>query len=62
MDTDTVHVLEHYSVLNFTADYALSKELKLSLRADNLTSQNDSNAYAYNPLGRVFFVSMSYQQ
>jgi vitamin B12 transporter len=62
MDTDAVHVLGSYSVLNATAAYALSKELKLSLRADNLTNQNDSNAYGYNPLGRTFFVSMSYQQ
>lgn len=59
---DSTHVLEAYSVLNVSAVYALTKELKLSLRADNLTNQNDSNAYGYNPLGRTFFVSMSYQQ
>lgn len=57
-----VQTLEPYSVINFTAGYALNKELKLSLRADNLTNQNDSNVYGYNPLGRTFFVSMSYQQ
>ena len=54
--------LEAYHVFNLTAAYSLSKQLKLSLRADNLTDQNDSNAYGYNPLGRTFFVSMSYQQ
>ena len=53
---------EAYHVFNVTAAYALSKELKLALRADNLTDQNDSNAYGYNPLGRTLFVSMSYQQ
>lgn len=57
-----VQTLEPYSVINFTAGYALNKELKLSLRADNLTNQNDSNVYGYNPLGRTLLVSMSYQQ
>lgn len=67
-DTDTFsypsvpRTLEAYHVFNLTAAYALSKQLKLSLRADNLTDQNDSNAYGYNPLGRTYFVNMSYQQ
>jgi outer membrane cobalamin receptor len=49
-------------VFNVTAAYALSKQLKVSLRADNLTDQNDSNVYGYNPLGRTFFANLSYQQ
>lgn len=60
--TDGANTLESYNVFNLAAGYALSKELKLLLRADNLTNQDDSNAYGYNPLGRTFFVSMSYQQ
>jgi vitamin B12 transporter len=59
---DGVHTLDSYSVFNFTAAYALNKQLKLSLRADNLTDQNDSNVYGYNPLGRSYFVNISYQQ
>jgi vitamin B12 transporter len=59
---DAGKTLEAYHVFNVTAAYALNKGLKLALRADNLTDQNDSNAYGYNPLGRTLFVSMSYQQ
>jgi outer membrane cobalamin receptor len=44
-----------------TASYAITKDTKLSLRADNLTNQNDSNAYGYNPLGRRVFAGISYQ-
>ncbi|MGV8934548.1 MAG: TonB-dependent receptor domain-containing protein [Gallionellaceae bacterium] len=60
--TDNGKTLADYHVFNVTAAYALNKGLKLALRADNLTDQNDSNAYGYNPLGRTLFVSMSYQQ
>lgn len=59
---DGTHTLDSYNVFNLTAAYALNKQLKLSLRADNLTDQNDSNVYGYNPLGRTFFASLNYQQ
>ena len=58
----TRKTLASYNLLNLTAGYAVSKELRLSLRADNLTNQNDSNAFGYNPLGRIFFVGLNYQQ
>ena len=58
----TRKTLASYNVFNLTAGYAVSKGLRLSLRADNLTNQNDSNAYGYNPLGRIFFVGLDYQQ
>ncbi len=54
--------LPSYNVINFTAGYAISKNLKLSLRADNLTNQNDATAYGYNPLGRTLFAGLGYQQ
>jgi vitamin B12 transporter len=54
--------LASYNVFNLTAGYAISKQTKLSFRADNITNQNDSNVYGYNPLGRRLFVSLSYQQ
>ncbi len=59
---DGTNTLGGYNVLNLTAAYALNKELKLALRADNLTDQNDATTYGYNPLGRTLFVSLSYQQ
>lgn len=53
--------LAAYNVFNLTAGYAINKEVRLSLRADNLTNQNDSSAYGYNPLGRHLFVAFHYQ-
>ena len=59
---DGAHTLASYNVVNLTAGYALDKKLRLSLRADNLTNQNDATAYGYNPLGRTLFAGLSYQQ
>ncbi len=60
-DGSNTFTLAAYNVFNLTASYAISKETKLTLRADNLTNQNDSNAYGYNPLGRRVFVGINYQ-
>ena len=60
--TDSGKTLPEYHIFNLTAAYKLSKQWKASFRADNLTDQNDSNVYGYNPLGRTFFISLSYQQ
>ncbi len=60
--TDGTKMLEAFHVFNLTAAYEISKQFKLSMRADNITDQNDSNVYGYNPLGRTFFASVSYQQ
>ena len=49
-----------YNVFNLTAGYAINKDMRLSLRADNLTNQNDSSAYGYNPSGRRMFVGFHY--
>jgi len=59
---DAGKILASHNVLNFTATYAINKELKLALRAENLTNQNDSTVYGYNPLGRTLFVGLNYQQ
>jgi outer membrane cobalamin receptor len=61
-DANNTQTMAAYNVFNLTAGYTISKKMKLSLRADNLTNQNDSNAYGYNPLGRRLFVGLSYQQ
>lgn len=58
----TPETLAGYNVLNLTAGYAFSKKLKLLARADNITNQNDSNIYGYNPLGHRLFASVHYQQ
>ncbi len=60
--TDSGQILASYDVFNLTAAYALNKETKLALRAENITNQNDSTVYGFNPLGRTLYVNMSYQQ
>lgn len=62
MTTGTPVTLPSYNVINLNAGYAIDKKLKLSLRADNLTNQNDATAYGYNPLGRTLVIGLSYQQ
>lgn len=60
-DQSNTQTLSAYNVFNATAGYAFTKLTRLSLRLDNITNQNDSNAYGYNPLGRRWFVGISYQ-
>lgn len=60
-DASNTRTLAAYNVFNLSAGYAISKATKFALRADNLTNQNDSNAYGYNPLGRRLFVGINYQ-
>jgi outer membrane cobalamin receptor len=47
-------------VFNLTAAYTVNAKLKLLARVDNLTNQNDSSIYGYNPLGRRMFASVHY--
>ena len=54
--------LDSYSVVNLTASHDLSRQLKLSLRAENLFNRDYVLAHGYNTLGRTLFVHMSYQQ
>jgi vitamin B12 transporter len=54
--------LASYSLVNLTANYDLSKQLKLSLRADNLFNKDYMLAHGYNTLGRTLFVGLNYQQ
>lgn len=62
LTTGTPVTLPSYNVINLIAGYEINKNLKLSLRANNLTNQNDATAYGYNQLGRTLFVGLSYQQ
>lgn len=58
---DAGKTLGSYNVLNLTAGYAINKSAGLSIRADNLTNQNDSTAYGYNPSGRRLYIGLHYQ-
>jgi vitamin B12 transporter len=54
--------LANYDLLNLTASYKLDKELKLSLRLDNLFNRGYMVAHGYNTLGRTVYVGLTYQQ
>lgn len=54
--------LGRYNVVNLTTSYTVSKQLKLSMRADNLFNKDYMLAHGYNTLGRTLFVGLSYQQ
>ena len=51
-----------YNVVNLTAHYDINKQLKLSLRADNLFNHDYMLAHGYNALGRTLFIGVNYQQ
>ena len=55
-------VMPAYDILNITANYALDKQLNLSLRVDNLFNRDYMLAHGYNTLGRTLFVGLSYRQ
>ncbi len=54
--------LASYNLLNLTAIYDINKQLKLSLRADNLFNQDYMLAHGYNTLGRSLFIGVNYRQ
>ncbi len=54
--------LASYNLLNLTANYDINKQLKLSLRADNLFNQDYMLAHGYNTLGRSLFIGVNYRQ
>ena len=62
INTFTRTTLASYNLFNLTANYDISKQLKLSLRADNLFNQDYMLAHGYNTLGRTLFVGVNYQK
>lgn len=54
-------VMPAYDILNFTANYALDRQLNLSLRVDNLFDRDYMLAHGYNTLGRTLFVWFDYR-
>ncbi|MDD2684888.1 MAG: TonB-dependent receptor [Gallionella sp.] len=62
INTFTRTTLASYDVANVTANYALDKQLSLSLRVDNLFNRDYMLAHGYNTLGRTLFVGVNYRQ
>lgn len=54
--------LPPYALANFTARYALTPELALTARVDNLFDKQYQTAFGYNQLGRAFFVGLVWAQ
>ncbi len=62
INTSARTTLASYNLVNLTANYDVSKQLKLSLRADNLFNQDYMLAHGYNTLGRTLFIGVNYRQ
>lgn len=54
-------VLPAYDTLSLTAEYDLGKQLKLSLRVDNLFDRDYMLAHGYNTPGRTLFAGIEYR-
>jgi vitamin B12 transporter len=59
---DGVRTLEAYWLANLNARYALSKEVSLFGRIDNVFNRDYQTAYGYNQEPRGIFVGISWQQ
>jgi len=53
--------LKAYDVVNLTSNYALAKQLDLSMRVDNLFNRDYMLAHGYNTQGRTIFIGLNYQ-
>lgn len=62
INTFTRTTLAGYDVANLMASHELHKQLRLSLRVDNLFNKDYTLAHGYNTLGRTLFVGLNYQQ
>jgi vitamin B12 transporter len=58
---DGAHTLGSYVVLDLTASYAVSPQVKLFGRIDNLTDRDYETVYGYRQAGRGAFVGVSWQ-
>ena len=54
--------LASYDIANLTVGYALSKQLQLSLRVENLFDRDYMLAHGYNTSGRTLFAGLNYRQ
>jgi len=58
---DAGHTLGSYAVVDLTASYAVSPQVKLFGRIDNLTDRDYETVYGYRQAGRGAFVGVSWQ-
>lgn len=58
---DGAKTLASYAVLNLGAQYAISRDLKASLRVENLLDRQYETAYGYRQSGRALFAGLSWQ-
>lgn len=61
-DTPAKPGLSSYAVANLTARYALTPEVALTARIDNLSDRQYQTAYGYNQPGRSAYVGMLWTQ
>lgn len=61
-DSSNTKTLPAYNVISVTGSYPLGQQMRLVLRGDNLTNQNDATAWGFNFLGPRFFVGVDYRQ
>ncbi len=61
-DIVSVPSLPAYTVANLTARYALTPELALTARIDNLLDRQYQTAYGYNQSGRAAYVGLAWAQ
>jgi vitamin B12 transporter len=58
---DGTHTLGSYVVLDLTASYAVSPQVKVFGRIDNLTDRDYETVYGYRQAGRGAFIGVSWQ-
>ncbi len=61
-DIVSVPALPSYSLLNLTTRYALTRELALTARIDNLFDRQYQTAYGYNQSGRAVYAGLVWAQ
>lgn len=57
-DAANVTELGGYGVLDLRAEYALSRDWRLALHAENIADKRYETAYGYNQAGRGFFLTL----
>lgn len=62
INTSARTTLASYHIINLAASYSISKQVNLSLRADNLFNQDYMLAHGFNTMGRTLFIGANFQQ
>ena len=59
-DTKNAIALNSYSTMDIFVNYAISKELQLQTKVNNLANKSYETAYGFNQAGRSVFVTLRY--